>query len=255
MALDELLMHWQLKGDFLPTLRFYEWETPTLTIGHFQKVERNINLNFIKDNNISFVRRQTGGRAVLHNNELTYSVTLKESYPNMPSDITSAYRVISMGLLQGYKNLNLSATFAVPDTKLQEAIKTAVCFDTPSMYEIVVQGKKIAGSAQVRKNGIILQHGSVPLSMDVDLLYNLFLFPSEKLKQRMKKDFINKATCIGEFVGSHVKVSDLISPFYKGFEGGLNINLIPYTLTKKEEEQVIQLAKDKYESDAWNMKL
>ncbi len=259
MALDEKLMIWQKEKNFLPTLRFYQWNIPTLSIGYFQRVHRDIDLQKVKERNIGFVRRQTGGRGVLHDNELTYSVIVPENYPQMPLSTVEAYRIISKGILEGFRELGLEANFAIPETKEEkESLKhphTAVCFDTPSWYEIVVEGRKIAGSAQVRKDGMLLQHGSIPLTIDVDLLYDLFLFSSEKLKERMKQGFVKKATAISEFVGDTMTVADLISPFSTGFEKGLDIELIPYEPTGEEEKEILHLAREKYESDQWTFRL
>ncbi len=124
---------------------------------------------------LDFVRRPTGGRGVLHEHELTYSVIVSESYPNMPETVTEAYRVISGGLLEGFRNLGLDATFSVPESRRNKAMdlkkpKSAVCFDAPSWYELVVEGKKVAGSAQTRQKGVILQHGAILLSLDEDKL-------------------------------------------------------------------------------------
>ena len=253
MALDELLMSWQKERDFLPTLRFYFWDVPTLTIGHFQNAKKDINFEKVKEHGVEFVRRQTGGKAVLHDNELTYSVTLPENYPNMPKDVVSAYRVLTQGLIEGYREIGLYPKFSIPSDEKQE--KTAVCFDTPSMYEVVIDNKKIAGSAQVRKNDMILQHGSVPLSINIDMLYDMFLFKSDRLKERLKSDFVKKASGIKNFLNKELELQDLIEPFKKGFAKGLNISLTNYTLSEKEEQEVKELAKNKYESDNWNLNI
>ena len=119
MALDEALLEWHSKGEIGPVLRFYEWEPATLSIGYFQSVEKEIDMDEVKKNGLGFVRRPTGGRGVLHEHELTYSVIVSESYPDMPETVTEAYRVISGGVLEGFRNLGLDATFSVPQTVQQ----------------------------------------------------------------------------------------------------------------------------------------
>lgn len=114
MALDEALLEWHSKGEIPPTIRFYGWNPPTLSIGYFQKAEKEINFDKVKELGLGFVRRPTGYRGVLHDEELTYSVIVSEEYPNMPKTVTEAYRVISEGLLEGFRSLGLEAYFAIP---------------------------------------------------------------------------------------------------------------------------------------------
>ena len=256
MALDECLLNWQSTGAMPATIRFYEWEVPTLSIGYFQRVEKEIDMEEVKKRGFGFVRRQTGGRSVLHDRELTYSVIVSENHPKMPKTVTEAYRVISQGLLEGFRALGLDAYFAVPKTEQErEDLKnprSAVCFDAPSWYEIVVEGRKIAGSAQTRQKGVILQHGSIPLEIDLDTLYDLFLFPNERLKERMKSMFSSKAVAINELTDRTFTIEQLTEAFRVGFEKGMEIELVPYELTEEQREEVERLAKEKYESDEWN---
>jgi lipoate-protein ligase A len=256
MALDECLLNWQSTGAMPATIRFYEWEVPTLSIGYFQRVAKEIDMEEVEKRGFGFVRRQTGGRSVLHDRELTYSVIVSENHPKMPKTVTEAYRVISQGLLEGFRALGLNAYFAVPKTEQErEDLKnprSAVCFDAPSWYEIVVEGRKIAGSAQTRQRGVILQHGSIPLEIDLDTLYDLFLFPNERLKERMKSMLSSKAVAINELTDQTFTIEQLIEAFRVGFEKGMEIELVPYELTGEQREEVERLAKEKYESEEWN---
>lgn len=258
MALDECLLNWQSAKSMPPTIRFYEWNVPTLSIGYFQSVEKEINMDEVKRRGFGFVRRPTGGRSVLHDRELTYSVIVSEDYPNMPKTVTEAYRVISQGLLEGFKELGLDAYFAVPKTQQEKDDlknpRSAVCFDAPSWYEIVVEGRKIAGSAQTRQKGVILQHGSIPLDIELDTLYELFLFPNERVKERMKSMFSAKAIAINELTDRTFTIEQLIRAFKIGFEKGMHIELVPYELSSEQIEAVNKLAQEKYESKEWNFK-
>ena len=256
MALDEALLEWNSKGAFSPVIRFYGWNPPTLSIGYFQKVEKEINLEAVKNQGIGFVRRPTGGRGVLHEHELTYSVIVPESHPMMPNTVAEAYRVISEGILKGFHQLGLEAYFAVPETieerELLKSPHSAVCFDTPSWYELVVEGRKVAGSAQTRQKGVILQHGSILLDMDEDKLFSLFKYSNERVMERMKKSFKNKAVAINDLTSNRISMEQAKEAFKKGFEEGLNINLEPYELNQTEIDYVNQIAKERYESDEWN---
>ncbi|MGM0864572.1 MAG: lipoate--protein ligase family protein [Bacillota bacterium] len=258
MALDEALLDWHSEGKIPPTIRFYGWDPATLSIGYFQKVEKEINLDAVKEHGLGFVRRPTGGRGVLHEHELTYSVIVSEEHPEMPKTVTEAYRVISEGILKGFQGLGLEAYFAVPKTaEEREGLKnprSAVCFDAPSWYELVVEGRKVAGSAQTRQKGVILQHGSILLDLDEDKLFSLFNYPSDRVKERMQRAFKSKAVAMNEISSGTVTMDMAKEAFKKGFEEGLNIHLEPYELSKEETQYVVDLARTRYESDDWNFK-
>ncbi|KAB2338493.1 lipoate--protein ligase family protein [Cytobacillus depressus] len=258
MALDEALLDWHSEGKIPPTIRFYGWNPATLSIGYFQKVDREINMEAVKQYGLGFVRRPTGGRGVLHDHELTYSVIVSEEHPEMPKSVTEAYRVISEGILKGFHHLGMDAYFAVPRTNEEkESLKnprSAVCFDAPSWYELVVEGRKVAGSAQTRQKGVILQHGSILLDIEEDKLFSLFKYPSERVKERMQKAFKNKAVAINEISKERITLDQAKEAFRKGFAEGLNIELEPQELTPAELDYVNKIAKERYEQDEWNFK-
>lgn len=258
MALDEALLDWHSEGSIPPVIRFYEWNPATLTIGYFQKAEKDINLQEVKSQGLGFVRRPTGGRAVLHDKELTYSVIVSEQYPNMPESVTEAYRVLSEGLLMGFQNLGLDAYFSVPDSKeKREELKkpqSAVCFDASSWYELVVEGKKVAGSAQTRQKGVILQHGSILLDLDLDQLLSLFNFSSDAVRERMRRKMPDKAVAINNLSNRPITIAECIDAFRSGFEKALDIELVPYELTEEQKSYVHDLEQTKYLTDEWNFK-
>ncbi|AQU75826.1 lipoate--protein ligase family protein [Priestia megaterium] len=258
MALDEALLEWHSKGEIPPTIRFYGWNPPTLSIGYFQKAEKEINFDKVKELGLGFVRRPTGGRGVLHDEELTYSVIVSEEYPNMPKTVTEAYRVISEGLLEGFRSLGLEAYFAIPRSEEEKNSlknpRSSVCFDAPSWYELVVEGRKIAGSAQTRQKGVILQHGSILLEIDEDKLFSVFNYPNDRVKERMQRAFRSKAVAINAIAGRKISIEEAKKAFYKGFASALDIDLEPYTLSAEEEAYVEELARTKYGSDEWNFK-
>src|SRR5699024_5680127 len=161
----------------------------------------------------------------LHEHEITYSVIVNERYPNMPESITEAYRVISEGLLEGFKELGLDAYFSVPQNDFEKQDlkkpKSAVCFDAPSWYELVVEGRKVAGSAQTRQKGVILQHGAILLDLDEDKLIQTFKFSSEALKERVKAGLSKKAVAINKISQNPVTIDECKIAFKKGFEDAL----------------------------------
>jgi lipoate-protein ligase A len=258
MALDEALLDWHSKGDIGPVLRFYEWEPATLSIGYFQNVEKEIDMEQVKKHGLGFVRRPTGGRGVLHEHELTYSVIVSEDYPNMPETVTEAYRVISGGVLEGFRNLGLDAHFSVPDSEQEiedlKKPKSAVCFDAPSWYELVVEGKKVAGSAQTRQKGVILQHGAILLGLEEDKLVSLFKFKSEEQRERMRLSLSEKAVSIDRLAGRTVSIEECKLAFSKGFEDALNIKLEPMELSAEKLEFVLEIERKKYANNDWTFK-
>ncbi|MFF5995404.1 biotin/lipoate A/B protein ligase family protein [Lysinibacillus sp. KU-BSD001] len=258
MALDEALLNWHSEKLIPPVIRFYEWNPATLSIGYFQRVHKDIDLDEVRRQGLGFVRRPTGGRAVLHEHELTYSIIVEEDYPNMPKTVTEAYRVLSEGILQGFQNLGLDAYFSVPDTKEKQQDlknpKSAVCFDAPSWYELVVEGKKVAGSAQTRQKGVILQHGAILLDLDEEKLLSVFKFSSEAIREKMRVKLPEKAVAINGLVDKPFTVEQCIVAFKQGFQAALEIELIPYELTPEQLAYVEQLEKEKYANDEWNFR-
>ncbi len=255
MALDEALLDWHSKGLIPPVVRFYGWNPATLSIGYFQNVEKEINMEQVKTHNLGFVRRPTGGRGVLHEHELTYSIIVSEQYPNMPATVTEAYRVLSEGLLIGFQKLGLDAYFSVPDTEEEKTDlkkpKSAVCFDAPSWYELVVEGKKVAGSAQTRQKGVILQHGAILLDLNEEKLVSLFHYPSEEVKARVLKGLPEKAVAINRLRENPATIEECVEAFKFGFEQGLDIEFIPYTLSKEQLDYVKSLEDTRYANNAW----
>ncbi|KGX89622.1 octanoyltransferase [Pontibacillus halophilus JSM 076056 = DSM 19796] len=250
MALDEKLVSWHSEGKIPPVIRFYGWNPATLSVGYFQKLKGKIDLEAVEKHGYGLVRRPTGGRAVLHDKELTYSVIVSEKHEAMPKTVTEAYRVISEGLLNGFRNLDIQADFSIPEGKLQQT-GSAVCFEEPSWYELIVEGRKAAGSAQSRQKGVILQHGSIPIEVDDVALFDMFIYPNERVKERARKAFGGKAAAINEVAATPKSLEEVKSAFKQGFAAGLDIELEHYTLTEEQIEEVNELAINRYKSDEW----
>ncbi|EJP6624340.1 lipoate--protein ligase family protein [Staphylococcus pseudintermedius] len=254
MALDEALLNFVSRGEIDPVVRFYTWNPPTLSIGYFQRLSKEIDIEKVKEKGYGLVRRQTGGRGVLHDKELTYSVIVPEAHPDMPQTVTEAYRVISGGLLEGFKSLGFDAHFAVLRSKEErEKLKqprSSVCFDAPSWYELVVEGKKIAGSAQTRQKGVILQHGSILQDVDIDDLFDMFIFKNERLKAKMKEAFVEKAVAINDLSNETITLAQMEVAFKEGFKKALDIEFKPLELTVAQQDEVKAL-EEKYRSEAF----
>ncbi|MBE3553416.1 MAG: lipoate--protein ligase family protein [Thermicanus sp.] len=257
MAIDEAILQFHGEGKVPPTLRFYTWNPATLSIGYFQRAEKEIDFNRLKEEGIGFVRRPTGGRAVLHDKELTYSIVVAEGYPGIPATVTDSYRFFSLGLMEGFRQLGLPVEMVKLDSESekgkQASLGTAACFDSPSWYELVLGERKIAGSAQMRQRGVILQHGSILIDLDADLLFSLLRFPSEEVRQRGKRLFLKRAVAINEErIHSPATLEEVKGAFAEGFRKGLGIRLIEGELTKEEWSLAERLVQEKYGTDAWN---
>ncbi|MBA4600878.1 lipoate--protein ligase family protein [Thermoactinomyces mirandus] len=253
MAIDQAIMDLISEKKVPPTLRFYGWKVPTLSIGYFQKAKKEVNLPYIQEKGLGFVRRMTGGRAVLHDKELTYSVIVSEDNPSIPQTVSQSYRVISQGLLEGFRALGLDACLNDPLETRKENL-SAACFDSPSDYELVIDGKKVAGSAQTRQRGVVLQHGSILLDLDEEMLFSLLLFPSEQVRERLKRQFSQKAVAINRILPNPVILDDVVTAFYEGFQKGMGITLEPGELTPEEKIRVQECLKERYETDEWNLR-
>jgi len=262
MAIDEAILTAHSEGLTPPTVRFYGWNPPSLTIGYFQRAEDEIDFAALRGQGIGFVRRPTGGRAVLHDRELTYSMIVSESYPGMPRSVTEAYRVLSQGLVYGFRRLGLQAemvSLATEEEKMKyETAGSAACFDSPSWYELVVEGRKAAGSAQTRAKGVVLQHGSILLDLDADQLFSLLRFPSDKIRDRLRQSFDRKAVAINDVLRAlgrpAVGMQEAEEAFRAGISEGLGVKLEDSELTPVEREYARRFVSDKYGTDAWNFR-
>ncbi len=243
MALDEALLHWHQKGEIPPTLRFYRWNEPTLSIGYFQKVDGKIDLEGIKKHQCQLVRRMTGGSAVLHDDELTYSIVISERHERVASSIRQAYYDLSKGILRAYQLLGIEVDYAHEPISKN---RSTICFEQPAFYELLANGKKISGNAQIRKKGILLQHGSIPISMNVEMLFDLLQFPTDQIKKRKRQGFYERATTINKELGEKQSYKVVRDAFQQGFSEILNIELEPITLTEEQWKEVYQIAEAKY---------
>jgi lipoate-protein ligase A len=172
MALDEALMgRARDTGEF--TLRVYSWSTPTLSLGRNQSARRVYDVDRIRARGLDVVRRPTGGRAILHHREITYSVTAPAAGAG---DLRESYDRINRVLVAGLERLGVRTEIAAASGRAAPP-GTAPCFDAPSAGELVLDGKKLAGSAQWRSDGALLQHGSILVEDDQSTIAELTVEP------------------------------------------------------------------------------
>lgn len=245
MAIDEAIAISSRDDALFLTMRFYQWERPALTIGYFQAIKDEINIDLYKKENIPIVRRITGGRSLLHQHELTYSITSPTGNPLFPNNIRGAYLVIARGLSAGLRILGLDNDIfqSRSDEEHNNKMKRSLyCFSSPSVHEITVRGKKIIGSAQRRWSDIFLQQGSVIIEKSP----GLFMPGLSK-----EEDY---STSILESLGRRVTPEELKDAMLCGFREELGIKFKEYGLTEHERRLAERLYLEKYTKDKWNMK-
>ncbi|SMC88132.1 lipoate--protein ligase family protein [Sporomusa malonica] len=256
MAVDEAILHAHAAGTAPPTLRFYGWQPAAVSLGYFQKAETEVDLAECQRQGIDVVRRLTGGRAVLHDAELTYSIVVREDHPLIPATITASYRYLSQGLLAGLKQLGIDAHMTMPkaaygQTKRHQA--SAACFDAPSHYELTAQGRKLVGSAQVRKNGVILQHGSILLTFNPRLIASLLNLPTPEAKDTVAAMLARRAISANEAANREISWAEACEAMMKAFGPALGIDLEPGSLSSEEQGAARELAASKYSQHSWNL--
>jgi len=251
MALDEALLYSVASGHSLPVLRFYRWQPATVTIGYAQSVVSDVNLDVCRQAGLDVVRRSTGGRAVLHDQEVTYAVIAPLNTDLFGNSVLDCYRVISEILQKTLLQLGLPAQLVPgkPRGGIQNTMK-AVCFSAPSQYELVVDGRKVAGSAQKRHGQAFLQHGSIPVEMDLELL-----------SQALKTDANNSSADLSDSVGwlnqwseQPVVISEVEKLLTDAFSTHLQINWLTSEPTAIEIEAAERMSAEKFGHPDWNMK-
>jgi lipoate-protein ligase A len=267
MALDEALLESVIAGG-APVVRFYTWRPATLSLGVNQPFGE-IDAEECARRGFVLVRRLTGGRAVLHQHELTYSVIAPENDSRVSGGVIESYRKISAGLVEGLRAMGADVSLAEPSkamfralaesrrrTELNETIESngAVCFDTASAYELTARGRKLVGSAQARRGGAILQHGSILLEVDWDAWVNVFSYASEAGRERAYAKLPARMTSLSHELGRPVTARELQAALVPAFERTFGISLQEAEPAPDELEAARRLATEKYATEWWTRK-
>lgn len=255
MALDEAILEAIGRGESPTTLRFYAWEPPCLSLGHNQPIA-DVDRARLVTRGWQLVRRPTGGRAILHADELTYAVIGPYSDPILTGGVLDSYQRLAQAILAALQTLHLSAE-ALPhptqptDKKKQEP----VCFEVPSNYEITVNGKKLVGSAQARKVIGVLQHGTLPLHGDITRITQALSFPDEAARARAARRVLERAATVEASTGKIVSWQAAAEAFRAAFETTLKLALTPGEITPAELERAEALVKEKYAHPGWTERI
>jgi len=239
MAVDEFLFR-SLGEEPTTCLRFYQWERPTASLGYGQKAARVVDPEFCRQNGIDIVRRQTGGKLVLHHREITYSVVSNDVETFTPT-LGGSYKLIARALVKGLQRMGLAASLSEKAPPFY-ARGTMPCFSHPAQDEIEIGGLKIVGSAQKRTGGRFLQHGSIPMNHDEELLKAVSLH---------QVDGGILMTSLGRELGREVDFGWGVARLKEGFAEFFGVSLQPLILTGQEWALIHEIETRKYANPRW----
>lgn len=235
MARDRAILEMQSMKNPVPTLRIYRWSAPSVTVGYFQRINETVNTDFCRRNGISITRRVTGGGTVLHHSELTYSFTLPVKKKIIPESVEDSFRSIIAPIISSVRSLSINAEYK-------------------PVNDIVINSRKISGSAQVRKRGVLQQHGTLLLDIDCELLCSALTVNEEKLKSRGFKNTSDAVTTLCRELKRRVDdefTDELIVNLVSSYSRLLNIN---FTLGELNEAEcaITESYIAKFSDDDWN---
>jgi lipoyl(octanoyl) transferase len=249
MAVDEAILEHIGRGAALPTLRLYAWDPPCLSLGHAQPFA-DVDMARLKARGWEVVRRATGGRAILHTDELTYSVIAPLTEPRVEGSVLESYNRLAGALLLAVKSLDVPVE--MKEGKADNGgTPNPVCFEVPSTYEITVDGKKLIGSAQARKKEGVLQHGSLPLTGDLTRICQALVFESESARENAAKRLLERATTVESALGREVGWETAAHVFVGAFEAQLGLSFVRGELSESESRRADELVREKYDHPSW----
>jgi lipoyl(octanoyl) transferase len=255
MAVDEAILESVGRRVVLPTLRLFSWQPPCLSLGYAQSFA-DVDCAATIERGWEIVRRPTGGRAILHTDELTYSVIAPLNEPLVKGSIIESYQRISQALLGALQRIGLPARADKAYPSQVGDIKNApVCFEVPSNYEITVAGKKLVGSAQARRIGGVLQHGSLPLCGDLTRITQALKFPDENNRTIAAQRLLQRASTVEMILGKAVPWETAAAAFENAFHECLNLSLVACELTPTELQRTDELVEEKYGNPVWTQRV
>ncbi len=258
MAVDESILEHIYRGEAKPTLRLYSWNPPCLSLGHAQSF-KDVDVERLKSHGWDVVRRVTGGRAILHTDELTYSVTGSAEELVFAGGVLESYNRLAKALLHAVRELGLLVEIKEDVTQNGILRHNPVCFEVPSTYEITVDGKKLIGSAQARKKEGVLQHGSLPLAGDLTRICDALIFESESARGTAKERLLARATTVSTMLNTSVESvlsvetdwETAAQAFVRGFEAELGIHFQRGEMSQSESKRAEELINEKYAHPSW----
>lgn len=250
MAADQAILEHIHRGESISTLRLYSWNPPCLSLGHAQSL-KDVDMERLHAQGWEVVRRVTGGRAILHTDELTYSVTGSADEPVLAGGVLESYNRLAQALLHAVRELSVPVEMKEHEDGHTQQNLNPVCFEVPSTYEITVDGKKLIGSAQARKKEGVLQHGSLPLTGDLTRICDALVFEDESARQNAKERLLSRATTVESVLGMGTDWERAAQAFVRGFEAELGIQFESGEMSASEIQRTEELVKEKYAHPSW----
>jgi lipoate-protein ligase A len=254
MAVDEAILEHIGRGESLPTLRLYAWTPACLSLGHAQPFA-DVDRSRLKERGWEVVRRATGGRAILHTDELTYSVIAPLNEPRVEGSVLESYNRLAQALLLAVKSLEIPVEIKNDVTQVGILHNNPVCFEVPSTYEITVNGRKLIGSAQARRKEGVLQHGSLPLTGDLTRICQVLVFDNESTREAASKRLLSRATTVESALGREVSWETAAQAFIHAFEAKLGLSLKMGELSESESKRADELVREKYDHSSWTERI
>lgn len=246
MAIDEAILLQHLRGEAPPTLRVFRWTQPSISLGRFQHVEHEILCDLCEQRGIALVRRPTGGRAVYHRDEFTYSFVSSKAY-GIPAGIVAAYAHLAQGLIAALKLLDVPAELSEGRVSKQPS---AACFASSTQADLTSGGFKLIGSAQVWKDEALLQQGSLPLDDRSAEFYALLRFANDTARAEALARYRQQTTPLHTFA-PQASWDEVAQAFLVGFSHALGVDFQPGELSPTEWELARQLVDEKYSKLTW----
>ncbi len=239
MAVDATLLKLCNQGASPPTFRLYGWSGPTLSIGHNQSIENEIDLDQCRKLGIPVIRRPTGGRALLHDREICYSLTAPIPFPGLPGDLRGTLKEIGRMLVLGLQKLGVDNPGVCTGDKPERSFgHDPSCFSSANHWEVSVSGKKLVGSAQRRMKHAFMQHGSIPLTLHREWAEKLFKYRTQDLKMRSLQKLNSSATCLNEVLGFTPSLDKVSFALDQGFQDYFSVKLQPGSFREPEIRQI-----------------
>jgi len=250
MAVDEAILESVALKENLPTLRLYAWDPFCLSLGYAQPIS-DVNLPSLNKSGWDLVRRPTGGRAILHAEELTYSVMAPQDEARVTGSVLFSYQQLSRALLYALESIGISADSKPIDNRHTGSNQNPVCFEVPSNYEITFEGKKIIGSAQARRLRGVLQHGAIPLKGDITRIINVLKFSTEIMKVNAAKQLLQRAITVESILKRKVTWQEVAEYIVRGFQEELSIDFISFSISLNEKVRAKELEEIKFKNNQW----
>lgn len=233
MAIDEAIAYARVKEGNPNTVRLYRWKPSAVSVGYFQSLEKEVDLEACRRMGVDLIRRITGGGAVYHdyNGEITYSLVAPDDDKRIPRDILESYRVICGAIVTGLGGIGVDCEFK-------------------PINDIIAGDRKISGNAQTRRHGVVLQHGTILVDSDIRTMFQVLRVSEAKISDKLIKAVEDRVTNIRRYLGRFVPFDEVRHALISGFEETFDISLIPGKLTDYED-WLVEEYKERYSSWDW----